>query len=101
LIVSNPPYIRSADLNDLQPEIRHHEPAAALDGSTDGLACLRQIIDSAHRYLKVGGRLVLEMGYDQAADVQALAGAVGRYRPPRIIKDYSGLDRVAVIERAD
>ena len=101
LIVSNPPYIRSADLNDLQPEIRHHEPAAALDGSTDGLACLRQIIDSAHRYLKVGGRLALEMGYDQATDVQSLAGAVGRYRSPQIIKDYSGLDRVAVMEKAD
>ena len=101
LIVSNPPYIRSADLNDLQPEIRHHEPATALDGSTDGLACLRQIIDSAHRYLKVGGRLALEMGCDQATDVQSLAEAVGRYHPPNIIKDYSGLDRVAVMEKAN
>ena len=101
LIVSNPPYIRRADLNDLQPEIRHHEPAAALDGNADGLAWLRLIIDSAHRHLKVGGRLALEMGCDQAADVQSLSAAVGRYHPPRILKDYSGLDRVAVMEKED
>lgn len=99
LIVSNPPYIRSKDLNALQPEIRHHEPKMALDGSADGLACLRQIVDSAYRYLKIGGRVALEMGYDQAKDVQSIAGRIGHYGKTRIIKDYSGLDRIAVMEK--
>ncbi len=99
LIVANPPYIRSGDLQALQPEIRHHEPRLALDGSIDGLHGLRQIIESAHRYLCAGGHVALEIGYDQAADIQSIAGAVGRYGPPRIIKDYSGLDRVALMAK--
>jgi release factor glutamine methyltransferase len=69
LIVSNPPYIRSGDMSRLQPEIRNHEPEMALDGSGDGLACLRQIIESAHRHLRPGGLVALEMGYDQKADI--------------------------------
>ena len=97
LIVSNPPYVRSGDMDDLQPEIRNHEPGIALDGSGDGLRCIRHIIESAHRYLSVGGLIALEMGYDQAVDIERIAGAVGQYGPPRIIKDYSGLDRVAVM----
>jgi len=97
LIVSNPPYIRSRDISGLQPEIRNYEPRGALDGSGDGLWCLRHIIQSAHRYLRTGGLIALEMGCDQAADIERIAGAVGQYGPPRIIKDYSGLDRVAVM----
>jgi release factor glutamine methyltransferase len=98
LVVANPPYIRSGDMDGLQPEIRHHEPAMALDGSEDGLRCLRQIIESAHLHLKPQGRLALEIGFDQAADVRSIAAATGRYGPPRVVKDYSGLDRVVVFE---
>ena len=101
LIVSNPPYIRSRDLDGLQAEIRQHEPNLALDGSRDGLHCLRRIIATAHRFLKIGGWLALEMGYDQAEDVQALAKGVGCYDSIRIVKDYSGLDRVAVMEKVN
>ncbi len=99
LIVSNPPYIRSGDLPGLQPEVHGHEPRTALDGSPDGLACLRHILGSAHRYLASGGMLALEMGYDQAADVGALSEVVGVYTNLQILKDYSGLDRVAVMEK--
>jgi release factor glutamine methyltransferase len=99
LIVANPPYIRSRDMNGLQPEIRHHEPRMALDGSGDGLHCIRQIIDSAHRYLRAGGLIALEMGHDQMQDVQSIAGEAGHYGPPRMVKDYSGHDRVAVMEK--
>lgn len=99
LIVSNPPYIRSGDMDDLQVEIRKHEPRTALDGSGDGLKCIRQIIESAHRYLKTGGRVALEMGCDQASDIQFIAGEAGPYGPVRIIKDYSGHDRVALMEK--
>ncbi|BBO86641.1 release factor glutamine methyltransferase [Desulfosarcina ovata subsp. sediminis] len=99
LIVSNPPYIRSAEIDELQPEVRDHEPRPALDGSPDGLAGLRHIIEMAHCHLNDGGVLALEMGYDQATALQTIADAVGQYTPPRIIKDYSGLDRVAVMTR--
>jgi release factor glutamine methyltransferase len=99
LIVSNPPYIRSRDINGLQPEIRNHEPRMALDGDGDGLKCIRHIIESAHRYLKTGGSIALEIGYDQKADVQAIAGEVGKYSAPQIIKDYGGHDRVALMVR--
>ncbi len=100
LIVSNPPYIRSKDIDGLQPEIRGFEPRLALDGSADGLSCLRQILESAHKYLNSSGRLVLEMGYDQKADVIAIAEGVGSYGPVMIIKDYSGHDRVVVLSRS-
>jgi len=101
LIVSNPPYIRSGDMASLQPEIHGYEPALAVDGSTDGLACLRRIIASAHRHLRVGGLLALEMGWDQADDVTAMAAGVGCYGTVRVVKDYSGLDRVAVMEKVN
>ena len=97
LIVSNPPYIRSGDMNGLQPEIRNHEPRVALDGSGDGLKWIRHIIESAHRYLRAGGLVALEMGYDQGLDIRSIARKAGQYEPVRIIKDYSGHDRVAVM----
>jgi release factor glutamine methyltransferase len=99
LIVSNPPYIRSGDMASLQPEIRLHEPLAALDGSEDGLLCLQQIIASAHGYLQPGGLLALEMGCDQADAVRSLAKAAGCYASVRVMKDYGGLDRVVVMEK--
>lgn len=99
LIVSNPPYIRSGDMASLQPEIRLHEPLAALDGSEDGLLCLQRIIASAHGYLRPGGLLALEMGCDQADAVRSLANAAGCYASVRVFKDYSGLNRVAVMQR--
>ena len=97
LIVSNPPYIRSRDISGLQPEIRNHEPRMALDGDGDGLRCIRHIIESAHRYLRTGGLVVLEMGADQKKDVLAIAGKSGHYEFPRIVRDYSGHDRVALM----
>ncbi len=99
LIVSNPPYIRSRDMEGLQPEIRNHEPKMALDGSDDGLMCIRHIIHAAHHYLGAGGRVALEMGCDQGPEIQSIAMMVGQYGQPRIIKDYSGHDRVAVMEK--
>ena len=101
LIVSNPPYIRSGDLTTLQPEIHEHEPLLALDGRADGLHSLRRIIEAAHRHLTVGGRLALEMGWDQADAVRAIAAGLDCYGPVRVVKDYSGLDRVAMMEKAN
>jgi release factor glutamine methyltransferase len=97
LIVANPPYIRRCDIDGLQVEIRNHEPRMALDGSADGLNCIRHIIESAHRYLSPGGMVALEIGHDQGPDIHTIARNAGRYGPPRIIKDYSGLDRVVMM----
>ncbi|HSO20287.1 MAG TPA: peptide chain release factor N(5)-glutamine methyltransferase [Desulfosarcina sp.] len=99
LIASNPPYVRSGDLAGLQPEIRRHEPRSALDAGADGLDCLRRIIRSAHRLLGAGGVLALEMGCDQGAEVRSLGEAAGAYTDIRIVRDYSGLDRVAVMRK--
>ena len=99
LIVSNPPYIRSADLKRLQPEIYAYEPAAALDGAEDGLRSLRQIIECAHLYLKPAGALLLEMGHDQQAPLTQIIDACGRYQNVRFYKDYSGHDRIVSMRK--
>ena len=94
LILSNPPYIKSADMDKLQPEIHIYEPAIALDGGVDGLYCLRRIINLAFRYLKPRSVLMLEIGHDQKEDVRAIMRECGRYDDFFCIKDYQGHDRV-------
>jgi release factor glutamine methyltransferase len=99
LIVSNPPYIRSSDLKQLQPEIHVHEPVAALDGAEDGLRCLRHIIQTAYLYLKPGGALLLEMGHDQQAALKKIIDFCGQYEDVRFYKDYSGHDRIVSMRK--
>lgn len=94
VIVSNPPYIRTGDLPGLQREVRDFEPVEALDGGADGLRFYRSIIDTSPVYLKSGGLLALETGYDQASEVAALMAGDGRYDNIRIHKDLAGIDRV-------
>lgn len=93
VIVSNPPYIRSADIAELEPEVREFEPRLALDGSADGLHFYRRIAEEAGAYLRDGGMLYLEIGADEAKDVQKLLSAAG-YEALRVIKDLAGNDRV-------
>jgi release factor glutamine methyltransferase len=99
LIVSNPPYIRSGDLANLQREIRGFEPVIALDGSDDGLGCLRRIIQGASDHLASGGHLMLEIGYDQKNDVQRIIESCGRYEHIRFIRDFQGHDRVVSMQK--
>jgi release factor glutamine methyltransferase len=99
LIVSNPPYIKSGDLKRLQPEIHVYEPVAALDGAEDGLRCLRHIIQSAYRYLKPAGALLLEMGHDQQAPIKQIIDACGQYEDAQFYKDYSGNDRIVSMRK--
>lgn len=94
LIVSNPPYIATGVIGTLQPEIHQYEPLAALDGDSDGLAGHRKIIEAAHNYMKTGGLLMLEIGYDQRDDVRRIAASVDGYEDFTCSKDYSGYDRV-------
>ncbi len=95
MIVSNPPYIRSADIDTLMPEVRDHEPRMALDGDADGLIFYRRMIPQALNYLCGGGMLLMEIGADQGADVKELMEMNG-YREVQIIKDLAGLDRVVL-----
>ena len=94
MIVSNPPYIPSNDIDGLQPEIGSFEPRAALDGAADGLACFRTIVAAAFNHLKSGGVLIMEIGHDQKADVRRIAAASERFEGFACAKDYSGHDRV-------
>ena len=93
LIVSNPPYIRSAEINDLPTEVRDHDPLGALDGGSDGLDAYRALIPQAVRLLAPGGGLALEVGHDQGADVEQLMAAAGLTLrgPPRT--DLAGIPR--------
>ncbi len=95
LIVSNPPYIVRDVLAGLEPEVRDHEPALALDGGVDGLDAYRAIIADLPRLLRPGGRFALEIGFDQAEAVMMLAESAGlvalQYLP-----DLAGHDRVVL-----
>ena len=99
MIVSNPPYIPTGDISGLQPEVSRFEPMLALDGRSDGLHAIRQIIFSAHPLLKPQGVLLIEMGFNQKEAVIDLIRQSGHYHPFKIIKDYAGHDRVAVMQK--
>lgn len=94
LIISNPPYIRSAEIEGLQEEVRLYDPRIALDGAEDGLLFYRRIIEESKSYLKNGGRLLFEIGCDQGRDVAELLENAG-YTEVSVKKDLAGLDRVA------
>ncbi|MCD8337474.1 MAG: peptide chain release factor N(5)-glutamine methyltransferase [Lachnospiraceae bacterium] len=93
LIVSNPPYIRTQVIEELSEEVRLHEPRLALDGGKDGLEFYRRIISESREYLRLGGWLLLEIGYDQGADVAGLMRQNG-FSDVRVSKDLAGNDRV-------
>lgn len=93
VIVSNPPYIPSAVVDELEPEVRDYEPRIALDGTADGLRFYRILAEESVHYLKPGGRIYLEIGYDQGERVPALLAAAG-FRDITVIRDFGGNDRV-------
>lgn len=93
VIVSNPPYIRTEVIEELQEEVRVHDPMIALDGMEDGLYFYRRIIDESPAYLEKGGRLFFEIGYDQGEDVIHLMEEKG-FEQITLKKDLTGLDRI-------
>lgn len=99
LLLSNPPYIPTADLGALQVEIRDHEPRLALDGGRDGLSAIRRLIATAPDHLCAGGHLLLEIGWDQAPAVERIVRDIPAFSPPRIRKDDAGRDRVAILQK--
>ena len=93
LIVSNPPYIASREVELLMEEVRNHEPRQALDGGEDGMAFYRRIVPSSYALAKPGGWLLCEIGYDQGRVVSDLFSGAG-FSEVEVLKDYAGLDRV-------
>jgi release factor glutamine methyltransferase len=94
LIISNPPYIPSGEIDLLQREVKEYEPREALNGGPDGLFYLKKIIEEAPDYLKSDGSLLLEIGYGQKERVFELAEERGIYGGSEVIKDFAGIERV-------
>lgn len=93
MIVSNPPYIRTAVIEELAEEVRIHDPFIALDGKEDGLYFYRRIVEKSPEYLNAGGYLLFEIGHDQGNDVKELMCERG-FEDVQVYKDLAGLDRV-------
>ncbi|MBF0338277.1 MAG: peptide chain release factor N(5)-glutamine methyltransferase [Nitrospirae bacterium] len=98
LIISNPPYIKSADINGLQPEISLHEPPEALDGGSDGLDFYRRILAAAGDYLNRDGVVIFEIGDGQGADITEIASEVG-FNSVVIKRDYAQKERFAIVKK--
>ncbi len=93
VIVSNPPYIPSAVIEELEPEVRDHEPRRALDGTADGLYFYRILAEECAKHLTPGGHVYFEIGYDQGMAVKELLDNHG-FKDTRVIQDLAGKDRV-------
>ena len=97
LIVSNPPYVKRADIEGLQREIKEWEPLEALDGGVEGLDFYRRIFVGARGHLCKGGKIIVELGFGQAMDVESIAVGLG-YKNIEVKKDYAGIERILKAE---
>lgn len=95
IIVSNPPYIETGDIDELMPEVRDYIPRLALDGDIDGLKFYRIISKEAVKKLNKNGRIFYEIGYNQSRAVASILLENG-FTDVKIMKDYSGLDRIVM-----
>ena len=95
MIVSNPPYIRRADIKTLHTQVKDYEPYIALEGGEDGLDFYRDITRESVKYLKDKGILAFEVGHDQAKDVSEILKHNG-YTNIYTKKDLQGIDRVVI-----
>jgi release factor glutamine methyltransferase len=98
LIISNPPYIRTGDLESLPAEVKH-EPSTALDGGLDGLDFYREILKISKNLLCKDGYLLFEIGLRQALDISAIVRSTGVFNIERIIPDYNKIERVMVFKK--
>jgi release factor glutamine methyltransferase len=93
-IISNPPYVKTGDIENLQPEVRLHDPSSALDGGRDGMFFLKLIGQNAHVYLKNGGLLALECSDEQAEILKEIIDNTDVYSEIDIIRDYADKKRI-------
>jgi release factor glutamine methyltransferase len=100
LVTANAPYIPSAEIATLQPEVRDFEPRSALDGGADGLDLVRRIVDDAPSFMRSGATLTLEVGMGEAPEVARRMAT--RFGVIEIARDYAGIERVVsgVLERS-
>ena len=96
IIVSNPPYVRRGDWQDLEPEVRDHEPRLALDGGEDGLDYYRRIVDEGPDFIRSGGYLLLEIGAGQDPAIESLIDQAGRFAEVEIKSDLNDIPRIVV-----
>lgn len=96
LLVTNPPYIPTAEIASLEPEVRDHDPRIALDGGTDGLDVYRRLSREASAWLRADGILLTEFGDGQAPALVELFTTAG-WRPDAVEKDLSGRERVLIV----
>ena len=100
ILISNPPYIATEEIETLMEEVRLHDPRKALDGMEDGLYFYRKITAEAGRYLKPGGWLLYEIGCTQGEAVSTMMKAAG-FTGVQIVKDLPGLDRVVLGQKQE
>lgn len=98
IIVSNPPYIKTKVINNLQKSVQN-EPYIALDGGEDGLKFYKIIAENAYKFLKNNGKLYLEIGFDQKEDVIELLEKNNKYNEVTCIKDLADNDRLVIANR--
>ena len=98
MLISNPPYIPTADISGLDAEVRKYDPLSALDGGEDGYVHYRRIAQIAPNLLKDGAYVVLEVGIGQAEDVKNIFAAQG-LQPVRIVADLAGIDRCVILKK--
>ena len=98
MILSNPPYIPSADVKTLMEDVKAYEPHLALDGGADGLAVYRRLLRDAPDLLTEGGVIAVEVGIHEATDVAALMAAHPRIVRTKTLRDLAGIERVVVGE---
>jgi release factor glutamine methyltransferase len=94
VVCSNPPYIETGVIEELEPEVRDHEPRRALDGGRDGLDVVREISRTAGAFLKSGGALIMEIGEGQEEAVRGIISAIEGYMEFVTIPDLAGIPRV-------
>lgn len=99
-ILSNPPYIPSSEIPKLERNVRDYEPHTALDGGPDGLEIVRQLVDQAAAKLKSGGRILIEIGFDQGVTVRSLYSDDPNWTSVDLRKDLAGIPRVVVLTRS-
>ncbi len=99
MVVSNPPYVDSAVIDDLEPEVSRFEPRLALDGGAGGLEVIARLLPGSARHLRPGGLLVFEAGFDQEEGIRRLAAGTGCWRGHTVLRDLAGHPRVHVLVR--
>ena len=100
LIVSNPPYVPSGEIDSLHPEVRDHDPRLALDGGVDGLDFYRLLATEVGPWIQPGGAVIVEFGDDQGPSIRDL-WAPKEWRVDELIRDYSGRERILIARRSD